>query len=119
MDTNQTQTSEQPVVNEEEIIELESDQEILEDLPDKPIGIGARLPTRNRQAPGQWWKPWEPQQSNAARESHGEPRSYAEAMQRPDKNAWERAATDEMSNHAENNTWSLVPRPENCVVIGS
>jgi len=26
---------------------------------------------------------------------------------------------DEMNNHSENRTWSLVPRPENCNVIGS
>jgi len=47
----------------------------------EPIGIGARLPTRSRQAPRQWCKPWEPQQSNATCEPHGEPRSYAEAIQ--------------------------------------
>jgi len=26
---------------------------------------------------------------------------------------------DEMSNHAENRTWSLIPRPNDCNVIGS
>ena len=55
----------------------------------------------------------------SAQEPHGEPRSYAEAMQQPEKHAWERAARENMNNHTENSTWSLVPRPENCIVIGS
>jgi len=55
----------------------------------------------------------------SAQEPHGEPRSYAEAMQQPEKHAWERAARENLNNHTENSTWSLVPRPENCIVIGS
>jgi len=40
-------------------------------------------------------------------------------LKRPDAKDWERAAKDEMNNHTENKTWSLVPRPHNCNVIGS
>ena len=76
----------------------------------------------------QQWRPWEPPQTNmeqeevsanTAREPHGELRNYAEALKRPDAQEWERAKREEMNNHTENKTWSLVTRPENCNVIGS
>lgn len=35
----------------------------------------------------------------------GEPQSFAEAMQRPDKDKWYKAALDEMESLIENGTW--------------
>jgi len=99
----------------------QDEQTIIEET----MGIGSRLPTRERWPPSEWWKPWEPQQvsmeqiTNNAQEQHGQPQSYVEACRCPDAQDWKKAAKDEMKNHAENNTWSLVPRPDNCNVIGS
>ena len=91
-------------------------------------GIGLRLPNRKRHLPHEWWKPWELPQANMEQENatanttwepHGEPQSYAEAVRQPDAWNWERATRDKMNNNAENRTWSLVPRPKNCNMIGS
>jgi len=111
-------------------------EEIENDIPcAETIRIGLRLPTRDRQHPKVWWKPWEPIRSqdkdedentphnedttNSTCKPHGEPKNYAEALEHPDAHAWERATREEMNNHTKNATWSLVPRPENSIVIGS
>jgi len=57
--------------------------------------------------------------AKSARKPHREPKSFAEALECPDAHTWEQATRDEMNNHTENTTWSLVPRPENSIVIGS
>ena len=96
----------------------------------EPIRIGARLPTRDRRHPTDWWKPWEPTtpqkdpspnegMANSAHEPHGKHRNYAEAMKHQDASSWETAAQEEMTNHLANKTWSLVPRPKDGNVIGS
>jgi len=61
------------VANEEENIKLQGNQETLEDqnAPNEPIGHQSKTTTRNRQAPGQWWKPWNHKHSNATHEPHG------------------------------------------------
>jgi len=57
--------------------------------------------------------------ANSAHEPHGEPKSFAEVLEHPETHAWEQAARDEMNNHTEKTTWSLVLRLENSIIIGS
>jgi hypothetical protein len=45
------------------------------------------------------------------------PKSYKEAMQRPDAKKWREAAEQEIRAHKENNTWTLVNKPANAKVI--
>ncbi len=48
-----------------------------------------------------------------------EPKSYREAMTRPDKDKWVEAASAEMRAHLENGTWELVELPPDRKPIGS
>jgi hypothetical protein len=48
-----------------------------------------------------------------------EPKSFREAMQRPDANLWYKAAVKEMQAHIENGTWELVKLPPGRKAIGS
>jgi hypothetical protein len=48
-----------------------------------------------------------------------EPKSFREAMQRPDANLWYEAAVKEMQAHIENGTWELVKLPPGRKAIGS
>ena len=41
-----------------------------------------------------------------------DPRSYTEAMSRPDAAGWREAMEAEIASHARNGTWSLVPKPD-------
>jgi hypothetical protein len=47
------------------------------------------------------------------------PKSFREAMQRPDANLWYEAAVKEMQAHIENGTWELVKLPPGRKAIGS
>jgi hypothetical protein len=47
------------------------------------------------------------------------PRTFAEAMKRPDADLWQKAAQDEMDAHLENGTWELVKLPPGRKAIGS
>jgi hypothetical protein len=47
------------------------------------------------------------------------PKSFREAMQRPDANLWYKAAVKEMQAHIENSTWELVKLPPGRKAIGS
>jgi hypothetical protein len=47
------------------------------------------------------------------------PKSFREAMQRPDTNLWYKAAVKEMQAHIENGTWELVKLPPGRKAIGS
>jgi transposase InsO family protein len=106
--------------------------------PRSPIGIGARLPVRNRQKPRDWWKLSPAQLVDNADDSDDDdedadaaqaeecfaassahPRSLADAMHRPDASEWKAAALLELDAHKTNGTWILVPRPRNRPVIGS
>ncbi|THH26797.1 hypothetical protein EUX98_g7390 [Antrodiella citrinella] len=48
-----------------------------------------------------------------------EPRTFSEAMRRPDADKWYQAAQDEIKSHLENGTWELAQLPEGCKAIGS
>ena len=47
-----------------------------------------------------------------------EPRTFSEAMKRPDADLWYKAATDEIQSHLENGTWELVTLPKGHKAIG-
>jgi hypothetical protein len=51
--------------------------------------------------------------------SHAEPKSYREAMRRPDSELWHQAMVREMEAHLENGTWELVKLPHGRKAIGS
>jgi len=62
--------------------ELEHKDPSLNEPISEMMGIGSRLPTRERRPPREWWRPWEPPQTNmeqeevstnTAQEPHGEP----------------------------------------------
>jgi hypothetical protein len=48
-----------------------------------------------------------------------EPKTFREAMQRPDVDLWYQAAVKEMEAHIKNGTWELVKLPPSCKAIGS
>jgi hypothetical protein len=48
-----------------------------------------------------------------------EPKTFREAMQRPDADLWYQAAVKEMEAHIENGTWELVKLPPSRKAIGS
>jgi hypothetical protein len=82
-----------------------------------PLGIGAKLPARCRNPPGQWWKLGSPQLDDDDSDedadvtlttSQAVPWSYAEAMHQEDSQEWHQAALE-----------ILVPRPTDRPVIGS
>jgi hypothetical protein len=97
------------------------------------VGIGVRMPARNRQPPGEWWKLSPAQlvgnpddsddeeadiaQCLASSSTHR--RSFADALRRTDAHEWRKAALTELDAHKTNGTWILVPRPKNRPVIGS
>jgi hypothetical protein len=56
------------------------------------------------------------EQSHAAFLSMNEPTNFEQASQEED---WIRAMNEELDQIEKNNTWELVPRPENKNVIGS
>ena len=47
------------------------------------------------------------------------PRSVTEALSGPYAEEWSQAIQSELASHAENETWTLVDKPQNCNVIGS
>jgi hypothetical protein len=47
------------------------------------------------------------------------PRSYREAMSRPDRTKWEHAMEKELASIKDNDVWTLVPRPEDQKVVDS
>ena len=47
------------------------------------------------------------------------PRSVTEALSGPYAEEWSQANQSELASHAENETWTLVDKPQNCNVIGS
>ncbi len=47
-----------------------------------------------------------------------EPRTFSEAMNRPDADLWYKAATDEIQSHLENGTWVLTQLPKGHKAIG-
>jgi hypothetical protein len=47
------------------------------------------------------------------------PKTFWEAMQRPDADLWYQAAVKEMEAHIKNGTWELVKLPPSCKAIGS
>jgi hypothetical protein len=51
--------------------------------------------------------------------SDAEPKSYREAMRRPDSELWHQAMVREMEAHLENGTWELVKLPHGRKAIGS
>jgi hypothetical protein len=51
--------------------------------------------------------------------SDAEPKSYREAMRRPDSELWHQAMVHEMEAHLENGTWELVKLPHGRKAIGS
>ncbi|KAI9572443.1 hypothetical protein HD554DRAFT_1987787, partial [Boletus coccyginus] len=102
--------------------------------PPSPIGIGARLPVRNRQRPRDWWKLSPAQLVDDPDDSDNEevdtaqaeclavssvhPRFFVDAMHRNDTSEWKPAALAELDAHKTNGTWILVPCPKNRPVIG-
>ena len=54
-------------------------------------------------------------------EHHGEPRTFAEAMQRPaqERLEWQKAAQNEIQSLVENGVFELVQLPPGCKAIGS
>jgi hypothetical protein len=51
--------------------------------------------------------------------SDAEPKSYCEAMRRPDSELWHQAMVREMEAHLKNGTWELVKLPHGRKAIGS
>jgi hypothetical protein len=51
--------------------------------------------------------------------SDAEPKSYRDAMRRPDSELWHQAMVREMEAHLENGTWELVKLPHGRKAIGS
>jgi hypothetical protein len=47
------------------------------------------------------------------------PRSYKEAVSRPDRTKWEQAMDRELQSIKDNDVWTLVPRPEDQRVVDS
>jgi hypothetical protein len=54
-----------------------------------------------------------------AASSDAEPKSYHEAMRRPDSELWHQATVRKMEAHLENGTWELVKLPHRRKAIGS
>ncbi|EGN96039.1 hypothetical protein SERLA73DRAFT_76038 [Serpula lacrymans var. lacrymans S7.3] len=98
--------------------------------PDMPLAL--RRPVRARKPPREWWlqhrKPTPAIDSDSDSESDGiqmahfgdsaEPRSFADAMRRPDADKWREAAMEELQAHERNGTWSLVELPPGVKAIG-
>ncbi|KIK81005.1 hypothetical protein PAXRUDRAFT_112426, partial [Paxillus rubicundulus Ve08.2h10] len=91
-----------------------------------------RLPARRRNPPREWWRlspaqldhsinnDEEDEDADMAFSSTAvEPRTFAEAMRRPDAEQWHQAALDELAAHKSNGTWHIVNRPIDCKVIGA
>ena len=55
--------------------------------------------------------------SHAAAALESTPKSYADAMRTPERDAWHQAAIDEIQAHHDNETWTLVDRPKNAKII--
>jgi hypothetical protein len=56
--------------------------------------------------------------ADAASSNNGEPRSYEEAISRPDAEHWIRAIEEELASHESHGTWEVVPKPEGRSSVG-
>ena len=69
--------------------------------------------TRVRKPPEEWWK------STVALVSTNlsDPRTFTEAIQSSNSHQWKKASDSEYESLITNNTWKIVPRPNNSNVV--
>jgi hypothetical protein len=70
-------------------------------------GLEKRYPTRERRAPGEWYRA-----NMAADGKETEPQTYEEVLAGPDAELWRRAMDEEFAPLLENGTWELEKLPE-------
>ena len=107
----------QPVEDDElndEFQDAETEDDDLPPAPEQPVPVlvpepegapGRRYPTRNRSAPGEWYK------ANIA-ETSEEPKTLREALNSPDADKWKQAMDDEVKSLHDNGTWVLEKTPD-------
>jgi hypothetical protein len=72
---------------------------------------GVRRSTRIRNAPGQWWA------NTAFLATCTEPKTFPQAIKGDDAPHWKSAMSAEFQSLVKNNTWNLVPRPQNRNIV--
>jgi hypothetical protein len=70
-------------------------------------GVMKRYPTRERKAPGEWYRA-----SMAADGKETGPQTYEEALAGPDAELWRRAIDEEFASLLENGTWEVENLPD-------
>ena len=83
--------------------------------------IGHRKSTREKRAPGEWWKNHllpdnDAEQANVA--MFDEPQTIKEALSCANASKWEQALHDEYNSLIANDTWTLTPLPKDRHAIG-